>query len=343
VPATTTTPEARPTTVQPSIWIGIGLSAVAAGIAWAIGLLVPGLSAMLVAIVLGAALANVLPADHRLMVAARPGLAISARRLLRAGVVLLGLQLVLGDILALGWPTVVGVVVIVAGTMAATLAMGRLLKVGATQTLLIAGGFSICGAAAVAGIDGVLAKRKDEEAATAVALVVVFGTLMIALMPSLAFALHLDPRTAGIWTGASTHEVAQVVAAAGIIGPDALKVAVLVKLARVLMLAPVLAVISFRQRSAGLEPGATRPPLVPLFVAGFIAMVVIRSLGVLPPVVVDIAKLVQGWLLGAAMFALGTSVHSSVLRRTGVRPVLLAAAATAVVLLIGGAVAFIGR
>lgn len=334
----TTTPRA----VRPSIWIGIGLSVVAAGISWAVGLLLPGLSAMLVAILLGAVLANVLPTDHRLMVAARPGLAISARRLLRAGVVLLGLQLVLGDILALGWPTVIGVVVIVAGTMAATLAMGRLLKVGATQTLLIAGGFSICGAAAVAGIDGVLAKRKDEEAATAVALVVVFGTLMIALMPSLAFLLHLDPRTAGIWTGASTHEVAQVVAAAGIIGPDALKVAVLVKLARVLMLAPVLAVISFRQRSAGLEPGATRPPLVPLFVAGFIAMVAIRSLGVLPPVVVDAAKLVQGWLLGAAMFALGTSVHSSVLRRTGTRPVILAAVATLVVMTIGGAVAFIG-
>lgn len=343
MPETAARPVPPVTATGSSIWVGIGLSAVAAGISWGVGLLVPGLSAMLVAILLGAVLANVLPTDHRLMVAARPGLAISARRLLRAGVVLLGLQLVLGDILALGWPTVVGVVVIVAGTMAATLAMGRLLKVGGTQTLLVAGGFSICGAAAVAGIDGVLSKRKDEEAATAVALVVVFGTLMIALMPSLAFALHLDPRTAGIWTGASTHEVAQVVAAAGIIGPDALKVAVLVKLARVLMLAPVLAVISFRQRSAGLEPGAARPPLVPLFVAGFIAMVAVRSLGVLPSSVVDLAKLVQGWLLGAAMFALGTSVHASVLRRTGTRPVILAAAATVVVLLIGGVVAFVSR
>ena len=343
MPETIALPQARPTVVQPSIWVGIGLSALAAGTSWAVGLLVPGLSAMLVAILFGAVLANVLPSDHRLMVAARPGLAVAARRLLRAGVVLLGLQLVLGDILALGWPTVVGVVVIVGGTMAATLGLGRLLNLGGAQTLLIAGGFSICGAAAVAGIDGVLAKRKDEEAATAVALVVVFGTLMIALMPSLAFALHLDPRTAGLWTGASTHEVAQVVAAAGIIGPDALKVAVLVKLARVLMLAPVLAVISVRQRSAGLEPGSTRPPLVPLFVAGFIAMVTVRSLGVVPPVLVDLAKPVQGWLLGAAMFALGTSVHWTVLRRTGARPVVLAAGATLVVLLLGGLVAFVGR
>jgi Predicted membrane protein len=341
VPATATT--SSRTTTGSTIWVGLGLSLAAAGVSWVIGLLVPGLSAMLVAILLGALLANVLPAQSRLMVAAGPGLAISARRLLRLGVVLLGLQLVLGDILALGWPTVIGVVVIVAGTMATTLLIGRLLRIEASQALLIAGGFSICGAAAVAGIDGVLAKRKDEEAVTAVALVVVFGTLMIAVMPALSALLQLDPRTAGIWTGASTHEVAQVVAAAGIIGPDALKVAVLVKLARVLMLAPVLAVVSFRQRSSGLEPGATRPPLVPLFVVGFIAMVVIRSLGVLPPVVIDAAKLAQGWLLGAAMFALGTSVHRSVLRRTGTRPVLLAAAATAIVMTIGAVVAFIGR
>lgn len=97
------------------------------------------------------------------------------------------------------------------------------------------------------------------------------------------------------------------------------------------------------QRSAGLEPGSTRPPLVPLFVAGFIAMVTVRSLGVVPPVLVDLAKPVQGWLLGAAMFALGTSVHWTVLRRTGARPVVLAAGATLVVLLLGGLVAFVGR
>lgn len=305
--------------------------------------IVPGLSAMLVAILLGAAVANLAAPGGQLMTGLQPGLAIASRRLLRLGVVLLGLQLVLGDIVALGWPIVVGVVAIVGGTMGITLLLGRIMNVGASQTLLIAGGFSICGAAAVAGIDGVLAKRKDAEAATAVALVVLFGTLMIAVMPALSGVLGLDARTAGIWTGASTHEVAQVVAAAGIIGPQALTVAVVVKLARVLMLAPVLAVISLRQRATSVGTNAKRPPVVPLFVAGFVAMVAVRSLGVVPTVVVEGAKVAQAWLLGAAMFALGTSVHWSVLKRAGKRPVLLAGAATLVVMVIGGGVALLGR
>lgn len=308
-----------------------------------VNLLLPGVSAMLVAILLGAVLANAVAPQGRFFTVLRPGLAAASRRLLRLGVVLLGLQLVLGDILALGWPVVIGVVVIVGGTMGITLLLGRVLKVGTTQTLLIAGGFSICGAAAVAGIDGVLAKRKDAEAATAVALVVVFGTVMIGLMPALAGLFGLDAYTAGLWTGASTHEVAQVVAAAGIIGPDALKVAVIVKLARVLMLAPVLAAVSIWQRSRGLEAGSKRPPLIPLFVAGFIAMVVLRSSGVVPPVIVDAAKIGQNWLLAAAMFALGTSVHWTVLKTSGKRPLLLATFATVVVLVIGGGVAWLGR
>lgn len=324
-------------------WPGLLLSFVGAGVAIVANLIVPGVSAMLVAILLGAVLANVSAAHGAMMRVLRPGLALASRRVLRLGVVLLGLQLVLGDIFALGWPIVAGVVVIVGAGMGVTMLLGRVLKVGATQTLLIAGGFSICGAAAVAGIDGVLAKRKDAEAATGVALVVVFGTVMIAVMPALSSLLGLDPRTAGIWTGASTHEVAQVVAAAGIIGPDALKVAVVVKLARVLMLAPVLAVISWRQRAASIAGATTRPPLVPLFVAGFVAMVVLRSLGVVPAVVVDAGKIAQAWLLGAAMFALGTSVHWSVLKKAGRRPLILATAATGVVLVIGGAVALLGR
>jgi uncharacterized integral membrane protein (TIGR00698 family) len=323
-------------------WAGAGLSLVAAGLAIGVNQLLPGVSAMLVAILLGAVLVNLAALRGGLPAVLEPGLAMASRRFLRLGVVLLGLQLVLGDIAALGWPTVVGVVAIVAGTMGATLAAGRWLRIDPAQTLLIAGGFSICGAAAVAGVDGVLARRKDAETATAVALVVVFGTAMIAVMPALTGLFGLAPHTAGIWTGASVHEVAQVVAAAGIIGPEALKVAVVVKLARVLMLAPVLAVISWRQRAeiaAVADTPRDLPPVVPLFVAGFVAMVVVRSLNVLPGVVLDGAKTAETWLLAAAMFALGTSVQWRVLRRAGGRPVLLAGLATVVVTAIGGMVA----
>ncbi len=82
---------------------------------------------------------------------------------------------------------------------------------------------------------------------------------------------------------------------------------------------------------------------MPLFVAGFIAMVLLRSTGVVPPLVVDAAKIGQNWLLAAAMFALGTSVHWTVIRRAGRRPLLLAVLSTLVVMAIGGGVAALSR
>jgi uncharacterized integral membrane protein (TIGR00698 family) len=321
------------------------LSAGAAAIALATNHVLPGVSAMLIAIVLGAVLVNVAGGTTGVLSPRlAPGLAFSSRRLLRLGVVLLGLQLVVGDVLSLGWTVVVGVVAIVSVTMLASIGIGRLLGISATQTLLIATGFSICGAAAVAGAEGVLGRRaKDGEAAAAVTLVVVFGTVMIAVMPALVGVLALDQRTAGIWTGGAVHEVAQVVAAAGIIGPAALTVAVVVKLARVLMLAPVMLVLSWRERRHSADDGARLPPLVPLFVAGFVATVALRSLGIVPAAVLGAAQFVQQWLLAAAMFALGTTVHWQVVRRTGGCPVLLAAVATLVILVVAGTVAFISR
>lgn len=294
--------------------------------------LVPGMSALLIAIVLGVLLRNTVPLSPRF----EAGLAFAAKPLLRLGVVLLGLQLVLGDILDLGVGVILVVVAIVVIGITSTLLIGRLLGISATQRLLIACGFSICGAAAVAAVDGVI-EAEEEEVVTAVALVVIFGTLMIPLIPLAASLLGLDAQQAGMWAGGSIHEVAQVVAVGGTIGGAGLAVAVVVKLARVLMLAPVLAVVSVQRRrslAAGATPGATpgkRPPIIPLFVVGFIAMVVVRSLGWVPDDVVAGAGLAQTVLLAAAMFALGTGVRFSMFRRVGVRPFALAGASTLIV------------
>ncbi|MFF2388146.1 YeiH family protein [Agromyces sp. NPDC058104] len=318
---------------------GLALCAVAAGLALAATLVLPMLSALLTAIVLGVLLRNLVPLSPRF----EPGLAFAAKPLLRLGIVLLGLQLVLGDILALGPGMIAVVIAIVVGGIGATLLIGRWLGIGATQRLLIACGFSICGAAAVAAVDGVV-DAEEEEVVTAVALVVVFGTLMIPLVPFVAGLIGLDDRQAGMWAGGAIHEVAQVVAVGGALGGTALGVAVVVKLARVLMLAPVMAVIGLQRRRAlataegghgadapGRRRTAKQPPLVPLFVVGFVVMVVIRSLGVVPPAVVAGAGVAQTILLAAAMFALGTGVRFSMFRRVGVRPFALAGASTVVV------------
>jgi hypothetical protein len=316
---------------------GLVLCLAAAGASYGVSLLLPGVSPLIIAIVLGVLLANVV----RLPAAASDGIDFSAKKLLRAGIVFLGLQLVLTDILDLGAPMLVVVVCIVAGGLLGTVLLGRLLRVPSGLSLLIACGFSICGAAAVAGAAGVTDPddEAEEDTITAVALVVIFGTLMIPLVPLLTNLLGLDSETAGMWAGGSIHEIAQVVAAGGIIGGGALTVAVIVKLARVLLLAPVVAILSIRERrlsrTAG-KPSQQRsssklPPIVPLFIIGFIAMVLLRSFIPLPDFVLTTGRLLQTGLLAAAMFGLGCGVKIRNLIKVGLKPFALAALSTLLV------------
>ncbi|ATQ31966.1 putative sulfate exporter family transporter [Rhodococcus ruber] len=311
---------------------GLAVCAAAAAAALVVARLAGGISPLLIAIVLGALLANTtsLPASTE------PGLAVASRRLLRIGVALLGLQLLVTDVLALGWGVLGLVVAVVVGGIAGTMALGRILGLDWTQRLLVACGFSICGAAAVAAVDGVVDARK-QHVVTAVALVVVFGTAMIPGLPLAASALGLDTTQAGMWAGAAIHEVAQVVAAgeavdagnAGALGASALAVAVTVKLARVAMLAPVVAWIgAVSRRRSREQTEMRRPPLVPLFLLGFLGCVALRATGLLPDPALDVARLAQTALLTAAMFALGTAVRIDVLRGVGWRPFALAAAST---------------
>lgn len=296
---------------------GLALALAGGAVALLVHGLVPVLSPTLVGMALGLALAS----TNRIGPVARPGLRIASRRILRLGVALLGLQLVLGDIVGLGWPVLLVIVAVVGLGILGTLGLGRLLGVPAETSLLVACGFSICGAAAVAGVEGVR-RTKDEDVATAVSLVVVCGSVAMLAVPVLASALGLGAVAAGAWSGASIHEVGQVVIAGGLIGGAALHVAVVVKLGRVLLLAPVLAVVSYRSR----RTATGRRLLVPGFVVAFLGLVLLRSFVPLPGPALDLASAVQAGALAAAMFALGCGVDPSVLRRTG-RPVLLLAGA----------------
>ena len=306
---------------------GLLLCALAVAVALAVNAVLPAASPLIIAIVLGIALTNTV----RLPETTTPGITFAAKKLLRVGIVFLGLQLVLSDIASLGAPMLLVIVCIVVGGIFGTLLMGRLLKMSPAQVLLIACGFSICGAAAVAGVEGVT-DSEEEDVVTAVALVVIFGTLMIFGLPLVAGMLGLSPEISGMWAGGSIHEIAQVVAAGGVIGGGALTAAVVVKLARVLMLAPVAAVLSVRQRRSGrVEAGQKRPPIIPLFIIGFLAMVVLRSVLDLPGAVIQAGSFVQTALLSAAMFGLGCGVKIRSLMRIGARPFILAAASTVLV------------
>lgn len=270
---------------------------------------------------LGILVANVL----HVPAAAAPGLRVAAGPVLRIGVVLLGLDLVFPDILALGLKALLVVVAVVAITFFATRWAGRRLGISDDLSLLVATGFSICGVSAIAAADGVI-EADEDEVAFAVALVTLCGTLAIVTLPPLQHVLGFDDEQFGAWVGASVHDVAQVVATSSTAGAVALATAIVVKLTRVMLLAPLVAGIALeRGRGARSDPadGASRPPLVPPFIIAFVVMIGVASLGVIPDRALDRIDDLRTVLLGMALFALGTRVNVGRFRQIGPRPLVL--------------------
>lgn len=324
--------KAPPSAAAPRTLPGLALAASAVAVAWSAHQLLPDIPMLTAAVVLGIVAAHLPGARALVRGAARPGLSYAAKRLMRVGIVLLGLKLSLDDVLGLGWATVTMVLGVVAATFLGTWWLGRRMGLPGDQPLLIAAGYSICGASAIGAVSE--ATDSDErDAATSVALVTLCGTLAIAVLPLLQQPLGLSDAEFGRWVGASVHDVGQVVATAQTAGSDALAEAVLVKLMRVALLAPLVAAValSVRHRRRGAATARKRLPLVPLFVVGFLAMVALRSTGLLPTSAIDVAQHAQELLLAAALFGLGSAVDLPSLTRTGARVAALGLSAWVVV------------
>ncbi|MFD1547472.1 YeiH family protein [Nonomuraea guangzhouensis] len=312
---------------------GIGAAALAVVFALVVNHFVPVLSPAVVAVVSGAALANLVGVGERL----KPGLRFVAKRVLRTAIVLLGLQIAVPQVLALGWRTVAVVVLATGVTFTLTPLIGRRLGLTPGTSLLVATGVSICGAAAIAAMRESTDDSSDDDAASALSVVVLYGTTAIALVPLAASWLGLSPTQLGVWAGAAVHEVAQVAAIGAASG--VLVTAVTVKLGRVILLAPIVALTSYRRRHTGPDaPGRPKqPPIIPLFVAGFLAMVALRSTGLVPGAVTTAIPQVTNILMAAALFGLGTGIDARILVKGG-RALLLGAIATGLV----GAVSLAG-
>ena len=278
---------------------------------------------------------------------AESGLKWAAKVLLRIGIVLLGLQLALGDIISLGWEVLVIVVITVVVTFLGMRLLGQVFGTGTATTALLATGTSICGASAVAAAASVLdrgdgrdsrGRPLGEAAATALAVVTLWGTVAMLALPLLAPVLNLGASESGVWIGASVHEVGQVVAAGGMMGATALAVATVVKLARVLMLAPMVVAVRLVDGRTGSGPGAGRAPIIPLFVLGFLAAVLVSTFASIPAEASEFIAQVAAMLLTIAMAGVGAAVDLRTLLRTGGPALLLGGAGS----VLASAVALIG-
>jgi len=301
--------------------IGPGILAAGVGVAAAhlVHALLPWLNPATAAVLLGVFATNAGIVVPRL----RDGFAFAARSLLRIAVVLLGLQLSVSDLRVLGASGLAVVVSTVAVTFAGTQLMGRMLGVRRPLALLVATGFSVCGASAIAAMQPV-AEGEEDDTVIAVALVTVFGSLAIVILPLLRSPLQLDYTAFGSWAGASVHDIGQTVATAARVGHGALAAAVVTKLTRVTLLGPLVAGVALTRRKG--EPATVRDRRtapVPGFVAAFVAAVLLRSIGLVPSPVLHASASVQQVLQVAALVGLGTGVSWQLVRRTGGRPLVL--------------------
>ena len=258
---------------------------------------------------------------------AKAGVTFSLKRVLRLGIILLGFQLMLSQVVAVGVTGIAIILVTLVATFLFTKVMGRVIGVDAKLAELIGAGTSICGASAVIATNTVT-EGSDADVAYAVACVTVFGSMAMLLYPLLPGLLHLSPRDFGLWSGASIHEIAQVVAASFQDGQLAGQFGTVAKLTRVMMLAPlVIGLGFFAARKARGQTGERTAPPMPWFVLGFIAVMLLNSvITVAPPEKVQIVNLTN-FLLSMALAAMGLATDFAKLKREGLKPLALAACA----------------
>jgi uncharacterized integral membrane protein (TIGR00698 family) len=301
----------------PKPWPGLLLAAAGAAAGYGIHALLPWFPWLTASLALGVIVGCIPPLRPALDGVLKQGLAVASRRLLRLGIVVLGLQLSLRNIVALGWLTIVAIVAVVALSFLLTWLIAKAFRLEGDQPVLFAAGFSICGVSAVGAMSA--ARGSDpEDTGTPIALVTLYGTAAIVVLPALSALLGLNHLQFGHWVGASVHDVGQVVATAQTLGTVALAAAVVVKLTRVLMLAPMVAITSITTRRRGTATGV-RPAIVPLFIIGFLVFVLVRTFVPLPDWVLGTASILQSILLAMALTGIGASLRLDQLARSGLR------------------------
>jgi uncharacterized integral membrane protein (TIGR00698 family) len=278
-------------------------------------------SAVAVAIVLGVLIRNL----WGLAEACKPGVSFAVKRLLRVGIALLGAQLSLGQVLRTGATAVF----VVATCIVLAILVVRFLSIrmGLSDRLgtLLAVGTSICGVSAIVATAPAI-EAKQEETSMAVATITVFGLLAVVVYPLLGRAFGLSDVVFGTWAGTAVNDTSQVIAAGLIYSQTAGEVATVVKLTRNLFMAPVIVVLSSwylrRGQGSGIrgQKGISLKSAVPGFVLGFVAMAVLNSLGIFPPMALDLIRTASSWLIVVALAGVGLETNLASLKAIGFRP-----------------------
>lgn len=279
-----------------------------------------GAPVMLFALLLGMAL-NFLAGEGQ----CKAGIEFTARSVLRIGVALLGMRITLEQIAGLGWKPVALVVTLVVVTILVSVVAAKALGFQRLFGMLTGGATAICGASAALALAAALPNHPQKERATLFTVIGVsaLSTVAMILYPMIANWFALSPQAAGVFLGATIHDVAQVVGAGYSMSTETGDTATVVKLMRVAMLLPVIVAAAMITRMQGADPTGKRPPLLPMFAVGFLALACVNSTGWVPQVVQGGVNELSRWCLVVAISALGMKTQLKELAAVGIKPILL--------------------
>jgi uncharacterized integral membrane protein (TIGR00698 family) len=313
----------------PGILAAFGL----ASLAIVVGKLIygSGASPLMLAVLLGIVVRMFVGAPATM----QAGVRFAQKRLLRFAIILLGVQLTFTEMTHLSAAVLGLIIATVTFTFVFSCWIGRLLGVPHGLNQLIAAGASICGISAIVASNTVV-QASDEDVAYAIATATAFGTLSIISYPLLAAVFSMEPNAYAVWVGTSVHEVAQVIAAGFLYGAGSGELAVVVKLTRVLLLAPMVLTLGWlAMRRPGVESRRTGSSFVdtlrniplPLFIVGFVLMIAINSFGLVPQGPRSAITFVSAFLFAMALAALGLETDLRKLKEMGPRPLIAGAVA----------------
>ncbi|MEA2091062.1 MAG: YeiH family protein [Campylobacterota bacterium] len=285
-----------------------------------------GISPLVIGIVMGIFYANTL--HNQTPEAWQGGITFSAKKILRFAIVFYGFRITFQQIAEVGVDGFMVSLIMLTTTFILGTYLGiKVFKMDRDTSMLTASGASVCGAAAVLATEPVL-KAEEHKTAVAVSMVVLFGTIAMFLYPALYTSgiLDMTAREFGIYVGGTIHEVAQVVAVPASVpgaGEEMANSAVIVKMTRVIMIAPMLIVLgiylSYSAKKNGTVGGGVKL-VIPWFAVYFVGMAGFNSLQVVPEQIVSLINEIDTFLLTMAMTALGMGTRFAKFKGLGLAP-----------------------
>ncbi|MFZ5827950.1 MAG: YeiH family protein [Bacillota bacterium] len=310
------------TSQPPSLLPGLSLSLGVAAVAYLLGLQFPLVGGPVFAILIGLMISSL----HRPPLALKPGLQFASKQLLQLAIILLGFGMSLRQVFVTGQESLAVMLSTLLVCLLAAWFLGRAMRVEPNLIALVGAGTAICGASAIAAVAPVV-RAEERQVAYAISTIFAFNVVAVLSFPALGHLLGFSQQAFGLWAGTAVNDTSSVVAAAYAFGADAGAYATVVKLARSIMIIPIVlglsALLSLRAAQQQSRIAWTR--LIPWFIVWFLVSALAVSVGLVPPLLMQWLPLLGRFLIIVALAAVGLNADVGAIARTGWRPLALGA------------------